>query len=105
MLFQDALKGRLDLIQPSRGELDEFIASSKLRLTDKVADVVAALHTRGAHVYLVSGGFRQMIEPLADTLNIPHHRIYANDLQVRENKFPRGSPLDYVAVLCCCIQL
>jgi phosphoserine phosphatase len=83
MLFQDALKGRLDLIQPSRGDLDTFMASSKLRLTDKVANVVAALHARGTLVYLVSGGFRQMIEPLADTLKIPHHRIYANDIQVQ----------------------
>lgn len=42
--------------------------------------LVDLLHQRGKVVYLVSGGFRQMIEPVADSLRIPIHRIYANNL-------------------------
>jgi phosphoserine phosphatase len=37
------------------------------------------MHT-GTHVYLISGGFRQMIDPIATTLGIPLERVYANNI-------------------------
>ncbi|CAN0378138.1 unnamed protein product, partial [Hapterophycus canaliculatus] len=45
-----------------------------------VSELVSALHERGVVVYLVSGGFRQMIEPVADQLSIPRGNIFANRL-------------------------
>jgi len=50
------------------------------QLTKGVEQLIDLLHQRGKVVYLVSGGFRQMIEPVADSLRIPIHRIYANNL-------------------------
>lgn len=38
------------------------------------------LHSRGTAVFLVSGGFRQLIEPVAEHLHIPKDHIYANVL-------------------------
>jgi len=43
------------------------------------------LHSQGRIVYLISGGFRQMIEPVADQLYIPFHRLYANRLLFASN--------------------
>lgn len=66
-------------------------------------ELIDKLHNKGKIVYLVSGGFRQvkhigsnsaqyliyftsktlfsqMIEPVADMLGIPTHRVYANTL-------------------------
>ena len=34
---------------------------------------------------LVSGGFRQIIEPIADTLGIPFTHVHANNLQFAED--------------------
>jgi phosphoserine phosphatase len=31
-------------------------------------------------VFLVSGGFHQMIEPIAAAVNVPSHRIFANKI-------------------------
>ena len=42
------------------------------------------LFQRGVEVYLVSGGFREVIEPLADHLAIPRDHIYANRLFFNE---------------------
>ena len=39
-----------------------------------------ALQDRGTAVALVSGGFRQIIEPIADTLGIPTDHVHANNL-------------------------
>ena len=78
--FQEALKARLDLIQPSRQQVADCLAEHPAPLTPGVAEFIAALQARDCHVYLISGGFRQMIAPIAERLNIPGERIIANNL-------------------------
>lgn len=80
VLFQDALQERLQLIQPSIQDIERLLAAHPPRLTPGVAEVVERLQARGTHVYLVSGGFRQMINPVASRLKVPMHRIFANNL-------------------------
>lgn len=80
VLFQDALAARLDLIKPSRADMDLYLQRNPPKLTKGIKNLIDVLHRRGTIVYLVSGGFRQMIEPVADLLNIPRHRIYANTI-------------------------
>lgn len=36
-------------------------------------------------MYLVSGGFRQQIYPVADTLSVPRTHVFANNLLFDEN--------------------
>ena len=43
-------------------------------------DLVDALHKNNKTIFLVSGGFRQMIEPVADVLGIDRSNIYANSI-------------------------
>ncbi|CAE8623868.1 unnamed protein product [Polarella glacialis] len=79
--FQDALAARLDLMQPSRHSLEECLKTEgKPRFTAGVIEVVRRLHARGTHVFLVSGGFRVMIEPIAEELKVPQDRIFANTI-------------------------
>ncbi|RYG69370.1 phosphoserine phosphatase SerB [archaeon] len=80
MLFEDALAARLDIIRPSRQDVHKFLSDRPFHLTQGIEEVVSLLHRQNKVVYLVSGGFRQMIEPVADKLLIPSHRIYANNL-------------------------
>lgn len=44
-------------------------------------ELVERLHVCNVAVYLVSGGFKSIIIPPADILNIPHENIYANRLK------------------------
>lgn len=80
VLFEDALKSRLDLIKPSKSSIDECLKKRTIAFTSGVEKVVELLHERGTHVYLISGGFRQMIDPIATTLGIPLERVYANNI-------------------------
>ena len=41
---------------------------------------MARLKARGADVFLVSGGFRAIIDPIADSLSIPRDHVYANTI-------------------------
>lgn len=43
-------------------------------------ELIATLHLNHIEVFLVSGGFRLMIEPVAEQLNIPLRNIYANTI-------------------------
>ena len=47
--------------------------------------LIKMLRARGTEVYLVSGGFRQLIEPFAEHLGIPIGQIFANRLLFDEN--------------------
>ncbi|KAG6551880.1 hypothetical protein Mapa_006495 [Marchantia paleacea] len=83
--FEVALAARLDLFKPSASDVAKLLASKPPRLSPGIKDLVNKLHSKGTHVYLVSGGFRQMIEPAAELLNISKDRIYANNLLFGEN--------------------
>ncbi|GMH05769.1 hypothetical protein Nepgr_007609 [Nepenthes gracilis] len=78
--FQEALAARLSLINPSRAQLQDFLDKQPPRISPGIADLVKKLKAKGTDIYLVSGGFRQMINPVALILEIPHDNIFANQL-------------------------
>lgn len=80
MPFRDALRARLELIAPTRAAVDAFLRAHPHAFTPGLPALVGALHARGTHVFLVSGGFTQMIHPIADELGVPRARVFANTL-------------------------
>jgi phosphoserine phosphatase len=56
MPFHEALALRLSAMKPSQQQVTSMLAEEPLKLTDGVADLIAVLHSRGQHVYFVSGG-------------------------------------------------
>lgn len=51
-----------------------------IRPTPGVHDLIAGIHAHGSRVGVVSGGFHELLDPLADTLGLDHWR--ANRLEV-----------------------
>lgn len=45
-----------------------------------IPELVAELQAQGKGVFLVSGGFRQVIHPIAESLDIPVSNVFANNL-------------------------
>lgn len=45
-----------------------------------IKELIATLHKNSIDVFLVSGGFRLMIEPVAEMINVPLTNIYANTI-------------------------
>jgi len=83
--FHVALENRLRIFQPSLKDIADCNEKHPLQLTPGVSELIDTLHSRGADVYLVSGGFRQMINPLADILDISKDRVFANNLLFKED--------------------
>ena len=85
MPFDVALSKRLAILQPSLSQVDEFLAKEPPILTPGIIELVAKLHDSNKKVYLVSGGFRQLIYPVADMVGISHDCVYANNLLFNED--------------------
>lgn len=81
MTFDQSLKVRLDIIKPTKALIEKFLETHPPKLTLGIRHLIAALHLRQKQVFLVSGGFRCLIRPVADILNIPTKNICANSLQ------------------------
>jgi len=83
--FEDALAARLAIIEPSRQSIEKCLVDNPLQLSPGVETLINALNERGTDVYLVSGGFRIMIEPLAKNLCVAKENIVANTILFDEN--------------------
>lgn len=108
--FREALAKRLQIISPTMSQMRDFIKMHPLRLTKNIRylyisknlllviywlysklgrhttfsicrELVHRLQEKSVPVYLVSGGFRGIIGPIALELNIPLQNIYANKLK------------------------
>lgn len=79
-LFEDSLQARLNVIRPSLAMLEKF-NKRPTTFTPGLQGLVEQLQRRGVDVFLVSGGFRQMIDPVALKLGLdPKHHVVANTL-------------------------
>ncbi|XP_071731548.1 phosphoserine phosphatase, chloroplastic [Rutidosis leptorrhynchoides] len=78
--FEEALAARLNLFKPSLSTVNEFLQKNPPRLSPGIKELVQKLKESGKTVYLISGGFRQMINPVASILGVPTENIFANQL-------------------------
>ncbi len=85
--FQDALAARLNLMNPTRQQIDDFLTAHPPRISKGIPELVAALKGNGKEVFLVSGGFRVVINPIADMLGLPREHVFANTLLFKVDVF------------------
>lgn len=85
MTFQEALKRRLDIIKPSQRQIREFLKTHPSTISAGVKELIEQLRKNHAEIFLISGGFDCLIEPVADALEIPLCNMYANRLLFNYN--------------------
>ncbi|WCJ35082.1 3-phosphoserine phosphatase [Euphorbia peplus] len=78
--FEEALAARLSLFEPSLSQVQDFLEKRPPKISAGIDELVKKLKAKNSSVYLVSGGFRQMINPVASILGIPTENIFANQL-------------------------
>lgn len=84
MNYKESLRARLNIINPSLSQVEElrsdYMDNLDDILTPKVKELVSLLHDRHITVYLISGGFSQLIQPIAHAVGISTEHIYCNEL-------------------------
>ena len=78
--FEDVFARRLDIIRPTRKQLDGVGKLYVASLVEDAAATTAALAHLGIEVRLVSGGYEEALSPLAAKLGIDPGRLHANRL-------------------------
>jgi phosphoserine phosphatase len=77
--FTASLKARVSYLKGlSESVIEETLA--KCTVTKGARELIAAVHAAGGKVGAVSGGFSQLLDPLAKTLNLDFSR--ANQLEI-----------------------
>ncbi|KAK7495488.1 hypothetical protein BaRGS_00013186 [Batillaria attramentaria] len=90
--FRQALTERLKIVNPSLKQVQDFIQSHPPLLSDGIEELVSLLQSRKTSVFLVSGGFRRIIEPAAQCLNIPPEHLFANRLLFENGEYKGFDP-------------
>ncbi|GAX84303.1 hypothetical protein CEUSTIGMA_g11725.t1 [Chlamydomonas eustigma] len=80
MDFKSALEGRLSIMAPTQRDIENFLMKHPHQITQGIPELVKLLQAQNKAVFLVSGGFRQIIHPLAIHLGIPLENVFANSL-------------------------
>lgn len=79
--FQQSLTERLNMIKPCSTQVKQFLLSHPPNLTPGIEALIKILHSRQKKVFLISGGFRCLISPVAISLDIPLENVFANRLK------------------------
>ncbi len=80
LAFDEALSRRLSLLPITRAHVAALAVHALDRLTPSVRRNQAALQALADRLVIVSGGFRDVIAPVADWLGVSSDRVLANDL-------------------------
>ena len=81
--FTGSLKARvINLAGLPESVIQESL--SKITITKGARELIAAVHSAGGKVAAVSGGFTQLLEPLAKELKLDYYR--ANQLEIIDGK-------------------
>lgn len=103
-ITERAMRGELDFAQSLRERvetlsgLDSSVLNAvfqEIRVSEGAQELIHAVHSAGGRVGAVSGGFSQILEPLANQLNLDYSK--ANELEIVEGKLTgriRGSIID-----------
>ena len=79
--FRDALLKRVGLLKGLSAEVFKELLA-EVRVTDGVPELVSAVHKSGGLLGAISGGFVQVLEPLAEKLNLDFFK--ANNLEISD---------------------
>lgn len=83
--FHKALSERLNICKPTKQQVERLANDNqRLQLTPGISELVEKLHKKRVPVYLVSGGFQQLLAPVAAKLSIPSENVFANILLFSE---------------------
>lgn len=81
--FADSLTRRVALLAGLPAAVLSAVRA-RITVTDGVSELVAAVHAGGGAIGAVSGGFAQVLDPLADELGLD--RRHANDLEIADGR-------------------
>lgn len=95
--LEDVYEKRLSLIRPDRAGIDWLADLYITEMVEGVDEVFKSLRAQNRELHIISGGLRQAILPLAESLGLAETRVHAVDIYFNDDgsyrDFDRSSPL------------
>ena len=88
--FQESLRTRLNIIKPTYKQVKELSISDEFPLSDGISELIPLLRKHNKIIYVISGGFIDLLLPVTDKLLIPKENVFANILIFDDNGFYIG---------------
>jgi phosphoserine phosphatase len=79
--FTDSIKQRLELVSLVKTGIEKFAEDCSQWLTVGMADLIAKYQAKGVEVWIVSGGFNDILFAVGKVLKIPSTQIYGVSLK------------------------
>lgn len=95
--LEEVYARRLELVRPTRSQIDELAQEYIARTVPDAAETIAALRNAHVDVHLVTAGIEQAVVPLAESLGLQQRAVHAVRVDFDEKgdyvSFDRGTPL------------
>ena len=88
--FSKSLKRRIKLLEASRKDIDKAVNNIRLNISDSFEKNSDFIRKNRTKIYLVSSGFHEIIDPIAEEFNIIKNHIYANNFVFDDNDIVTG---------------
>ena len=88
--FSESLKRRIKLLEASRKDIDRAVNNIRLNISDSFEKNSDFIKKNRKKIYLVSSGFHEIIDPIAEDFNIIKNHIYANNFVFDDNEIVTG---------------
>ena len=88
--FRDALKARIKLLDIHKNDVEQITSILKGRISLSFVNNKKIIKEMGQNIYIVSGGFKEIIEPVVKDYNIPSNNIFANEFNYDRNDYING---------------
>jgi len=88
--FRHALKARVKLLNIHRNDVEQITSILKNRISLSFIKNKQTIKDMGHNIYIISGGFKEIIEPIVKDYNIPSNNIFANEFNYDENDYING---------------
>ena len=79
--FSESLEKRVGLLKADRASVKEVTKRLKKKITPSILKNKRFFKEYGKNVYVISGGFREMMLPVTDALGIPEENVFGNTFE------------------------
>ena len=74
--FSESLKKRIELLNANKMHLEQLVRRLKRKISVSIMRNKEFIKKYAEHIYIISGGFREFIEPIVEQFDIPAKNIF-----------------------------
>ena len=76
--FTESLERRIRLLSANKNDLEDLVVELRQKISKSIVANKDFFHEFSEHIYVISCGFKEFIDPIVEEYNIPSERVYAN---------------------------